>query len=148
MGRYKKIIVLTTAVLAMAAAFLVIKAQQEKCSSCARRETLDERLAQLPITDFVVDEPRDLEKRRLRQTRNARHDSFVSPNGIRAPVLNEGVEPVLLDLPLSHQPEEPAIPISKSDVVVTAIITDVKAYISSDKTRVYSEATITVRALN
>ena len=54
------------------------------------------------------------------------------------------MEPVLLELPFSDQPEEPAIPVSRSDVVVIGRITDAKAYISSDRTHVYSEATVTI----
>jgi hypothetical protein len=54
------------------------------------------------------------------------------------------MEPVVLHGSWSHQPDEPAIPASSSDAVVTGTINDVNAYISTDRTTVYSEVTLNI----
>jgi hypothetical protein len=108
------------------------------------KETLNERLARLPITDFEVPEPIDHEQRRRRRIRSARHNSSASPEGVKRPVLKEDIEPALLDLPLSNQRPEPAIPATESDVIIIGTITDIKAHISDDRTSVYSEMSVRV----
>jgi hypothetical protein len=54
------------------------------------------------------------------------------------------MEPVLLHSGWSDQPDEPAIPASTSDAVVTGTVKEVNAYISSDRTTVYSEVTLNI----
>ena len=144
MQRYRKIIILVIAILVTATTLLVIKGQQQEVASSNKEETLDEKVAQLPVTDFIVEEPKDPEQRSLRQARNSRRNSSVITEGIRPPVLNESMEPILLDLPLSDQPEAPAIPVSESDVIVIGKAVEAKAYISSDRTNVYSEVAVTI----
>jgi len=129
-------------VMAAIAFFVTLKAQQQGSARSQNDRSLDEILAQLPIADFYAQPPRDPEKRQRRQERNDRHNFSGGPH--QPPVLNENMESVLLNLPLSHGPEEPAIPSTTSDAIVLGSITDQHAYISSDKTSVYSEVKVKV----
>lgn len=125
--------------------FTATRQKQDKPIAQAKRQTLDEKLAHLPVTDFYTpEEPLEPYKKQQRQTRNARHNSAVSADGTKRPILNEEMEAVLLDLPLSHHQEEPAIPVSQSDAVVIGTITNLKAFLSDDRTSVYSEMTVNV----
>ncbi len=145
MRRSRNVLLLILAALSMAtllATKLLTTKGQQPPSQQITKETLDERVGRLPVTDFVVYEAPDTEKKLLRRARNARHDSSAGPDGIKRSVLNDRMEPVLLDLPLSDQREEPALPASNSDVVVIGSVADVKAYLSNDRTNVYSEVTL------
>ncbi len=124
---------------------LITKGQRPQTPQ-STKETLTERLGRLPITDFIVQEPADQEMRRLRRARNERNNLSAGPEVKRA-VLNDAMEPVLLHLPVSDQPDEPAIPASRSDGVVTGTISEVNAYISADRTTVYSEVTLNIEAV-
>jgi hypothetical protein len=52
--------------------------------------------------------------------------------------------PISLGLPPSHAPIQPAFPVGQSDAVVIAEVKDARAYLSQDKTSVYSEFTVLV----
>ena len=147
MRHSRNILLLILAALS-AATFLTTKSLiakgQPPPSPQTTKETLNERLGRLPITDFIVQEPADQEKKLLRRARSSRNNPSVSLGGVKPPVLNDNMEPVLLHLPLSDQSEEPGIPASNSDAVVTGTINDVNAYISSDRTTVYSEVTLNI----
>ena len=106
---------------------------------------LEQRLAELPVVDFT-DVDRNETSDPTRAAKNRRHNSSFSQEGVRRPKLNENMEPVLVDLPLTHQPAEPAIPVA-SDVIVIGTVRDAKAYLSSDRTDVYSEVTISVEEI-
>lgn len=121
---------------------LVTEGQQPQTSQ-PTKETLDKRLGRLPITDFTVPEPAEPEMRRLRRARNKRNNLSAGPEVKRA-VLNDDMEPVLLHSGWSHQPDEPAITAGKSDAIVTGTVKEVNAYISIDRTTVYSEVTLNI----
>jgi hypothetical protein len=110
---------------------LVTKGQRPQTPQSIK-ETLDERLSRLPITDFTVQEPADREMRRLRRARNQRNNLSAGPE-VKRTALNDAMEPVLLHLTWTHQPDEPAIPAGTSDAVVTGTVNEANAYISSDR---------------
>ncbi|HET6892427.1 MAG TPA: hypothetical protein VFH31_15095, partial [Pyrinomonadaceae bacterium] len=142
MRNYRKVIWLVVPLMAAIAVFVSMKGQQQGAMNSQKDKSLDELVAQLPIADFNGQAPQDPQKRQRRQKRSDRYN--LSGGADSPPVLNENMEPVLLNLPLSHQPEEPAIPSSTSDAIVLGRITDQHAYISTDKTNVYSEVTVKV----
>jgi hypothetical protein len=147
MRRSRNILLLILAALSTATLLttkLLITKGQQQPSQQTTKETLNERIGRLPITEFIVQEPADQEKKLLRRARNTRNNSSSGPGGVKRSVLNDTMEPVQLDLPLSDQQEEPGIPASNSDAVVTGTIDDVNAYISSDRTTVYSEVTLNI----
>jgi hypothetical protein len=133
--------------LAVTALLMRVVPQKQDLSPAGvqKQPTLEQRLAELPTVDFSdIDlEGQTSEKRKAR---NTRYDSPMSTDGIKRPRLTENMEPVLLDLPLTHQPSEPALPIT-SDVIAIGTIRSAQAYLSSDRTSVYSEVTLDVEEL-
>ena len=90
---------------------------------------------QFPITDANKPEPSDREKRARRQARGKKHDNA----GIQITESGDTIT-VNTEWDISLQP----LPVTKSDLVLIGDITDVEAYVSDDKTAVYSEFTIQV----
>jgi hypothetical protein len=95
---------------------------------------------QWPITDYNAPEPDDIEKRAERNARNARHDNARL---VHEPEKRPGV---VYETTLFNDWEVglPALPASKSDTVIVGEVLDANAYLSNDKTGVYSEFTIKV----
>lgn len=136
-------VIFVLVIVALAATLLSIKQRSQKPEGISK-ETLEAKLSRLPLTNLDTPDITDPEKKRVRQKRNAQHNSETGSDGRKPPVLNEKLEAVLLDLPLTHHREEPALPIEQSDLVIVATVIDVAAHISEDKTNVYSEATVKV----
>jgi len=139
----KSRLILVLLIATLAATLIAVKQSSQKPERLPK-ETLDEKLLRLPVTDLTASDIADPEKKRLRQIRNAKHNSEAGPDGQKRAVLSERLETVVLDLPLTTHAEEPALPIDQSDVVIVGRVTNVNAYISEDKTTVYSEATVKV----
>lgn len=116
---------------------------QETRATQKKNVKLEQRLAELPVVDFTDSESAETDP--ARAARNKRHNSSVSQEGIKRPKLNEQMEPVLLDAPMTHHPAEPAFPVS--DLVVVGTIEAAKAYLSSDRTGVYSEVSVSIEDL-
>jgi hypothetical protein len=121
---------------------LLVGFGQQNESSPAKDQTsrteLEKRLAQLPIVDFVEIGESDP----IRRAKSDRHNSPVAKEGIKKPQLNDNMKALRLDLPLSHQPAGAALP--ASDVVIIGNVHNVQAFLSTDRTAVYSEVTFTV----
>lgn len=103
--------------------------------------------ADLPLADYNAPEPTDPEKRTLRRAKSNRHnvkDPSVKQNEISNLALTERSVPVNFGGPWSHAPDEPAIPVVESDAVLIADVTEAAAYLSTDKTSVYSEFALAV----
>ncbi|HEY9401449.1 MAG TPA: hypothetical protein VIQ24_02055 [Pyrinomonadaceae bacterium] len=96
------------------------------------------------VTDYTAPEPIDPQKRELRRARNARYN--MRPE--------KGVDPKLFKLteeressfggPPSHAPVEPSLPAAQSDAVIIGEVSDAQAYLTEDKTGIYSEFTVRV----
>lgn len=93
---------------------------------------------EIPIVDIYAPEPDDPATKELQRNRGKKYDTGVP--------LEDFLEPYsdLLDLPLSHASVEPALPIGQSDMVAVGTITGSKAFLSSDRTNVYSEFTFKI----
>lgn len=92
----------------------------------------------LPIADYQAPEPSNLKELAVRRARNSRYNE--SRLNIRETAAN--VEP----LPLNEHFwwGLSAIPVRQSDAVVIGEVTAAQAYLSTDKTGVYSEFTVQV----
>lgn len=106
-------------------------------SASGKRQRFDwaEFKSQFPETDINKPEPNDPVKRARRQGRGKKYDYGgipISENGDTITVNNEW------DIGL------PALPVIKSDLVLIGEVTDAQAYLSNDKTAIYSEFTIRV----
>lgn len=99
-----------------------------------------------PVADYSATEPSDLNLRRLRKARAKRKNLQLRATD------NVDVSQFKLTErsksswggPPSHAPVEPALPVSQSAAVVVGEVTDAQAFLSEDKTTVYSEFTISV----
>ena len=103
-----------------------------------QRRAFDEN--RYPIADFLAAEPSDPTERVKRRTRAEKYDkSFfhVSPN---APGDTTSLTDVV-------DPNLPAFPFAQSSVVVVGQVTDARAYLSRDKTGVYSSFTVQVNEI-
>lgn len=98
-----------------------------------------------PIADYTEQEPTGAQARSLRRARSGRHGiTDKSIKDLNNFILREDSEPVEISQPSDHAPLEPAIPAAQSSVIIVGEITDAQAYLSSDKTGVYSEFTTAV----
>lgn len=92
----------------------------------------------LPVASYDGLEPLDPRERAKRHARNKRYDHQSGE------VIKEAPYP-LERIWSSHWAREvPAIPVSQSDVILIGTVVDSQAYLSTDKTGVYSEFAISV----
>ena len=120
----------------------VLSTQKEPASS-----TDQDQDQQLPVAEYGAPEPADPAKRTLRSLRSRRHnltDPSVKGNDVSRFALTERSARVNLGGPWSHAPEEPAIPVAQSDAILIGDIVGANAYLSTDKTSIYSEFNVLV----
>jgi hypothetical protein len=101
-------------------------------------------LAELPVVDFTEFDP-VASTDPTRAAKNRRHNQDISTDGTRAPRLSEEMDGVG-SLPMTHWSAEPAFPIT-SDVIVIGTIREAKAYLSEDRTDIYSEVSLPVEEI-
>jgi hypothetical protein len=96
------------------------------------------------ITEYTAPEPADPQKRELRRARNKRYnmrpEKGVDPNLFRITEERESS----FGGPPSHAPVEPSLPVAQSDAVIVGEVADAQAYLTEDKTGIYSEFVIRV----
>lgn len=98
-----------------------------------------------PIADVNAPEPSEPGRRALRKARGKRYNSAgLSEADIKRFMFQESTDPVSLGVPSAHSAVEPALPAVQSDVVAIGNIVDAQAYLSDDKTSVFSEFTFCV----
>lgn len=92
-----------------------------------------------PIADYISPESVTEDKQSERKTKNLKYNGRKS---VFSPNLPEGVETLpLIDHTMARLP---ALPVVKSDLILLGEVTDAKAYLSNDKTGVYSEFSVRV----
>lgn len=143
---YRKLMIFLFLIVVGASSLFISHGQQKEISKRTKDQktqtAIEKQLAELPVVAFE-EADRQAASDPSRAAKNSRHNSPVSDQSAKRPELTEDAEPTLLDLPLTHQQAEPAIP-AASNLIIVGSIDDAKAYLSSDKTTVYSEVTITV----
>jgi hypothetical protein len=96
------------------------------------------------ITDYDVPEPTEPRKRTLKLARGKRNNMrFQNSKDAKRFTITEGTESSLGGPPLDVPPE-PALPAAQSDALVIGEVTDAKAFLSEDKTSIYSEFTVNI----
>lgn len=90
-----------------------------------------------PVVDFQEAQPADAAERAKRHLRGAKHDKSLF--SVSASDISE--ETFLVDF---VDPNLPALPLAKSSNVVLGSITAAKAYLSNDRTGVYTEFSLRV----
>ena len=94
----------------------------------------------IPVVDFVARENNSLSpQRRLRNRRHDLKDSRVDPSPF---VFKESDPEELHELTPSHTPVQLALPVLESEAVVIGEVVGAEAYLSNDRTSVYSEFTL------
>src|SRR6185503_19404869 len=105
----------------------------------------ERRVAELPVVDFTEFDPVASTDPK-RAAKNTRYNFGVSVDGIPFPKLNENMEQDLFSLPMTHWPAAPAFPVS-SDVIVIGTVREAKAYLSTDRTAIYSEVSLSIEEI-
>lgn len=141
MRKYRRITLPLFALLAVVGVtVLAALHSQNNLDSYAQQNRNGE--GQEPVANYSVSEPIDPQERAIRRVRNRRHDiqnRNLRPARIERHVLTENSSPVFSEGHWSHARPEPALPVTQSDAVVIAEIIDAQAFLSNDRTSVYSE---------
>jgi hypothetical protein len=115
----------------MAGAIVTLRAQKQKNQS--PKETTDIE-GQFPIVDFDSPEPTDIDKREKRRKKSKKYDKAIMEIDERADNISN----------FAKWGASSPLPIDKSVAVVIGQIMGRAAYLSSDKTNVYSEFTVRI----
>jgi hypothetical protein len=130
--------------IALAIAITTLPSQSYNTAISAGQDRPDKKKEsqdnQMPVATFNASDPADPAVRDLRRVRSSRHDKR-RPQPLSE--LPAGIE----ELPLtSHWAwGMVALPSTQSDAVVIGEVTDAQAYLSNDRTGVYSEFTVRVK---
>src|ERR1044072_5072468 len=103
------------------------------------RQQKEEFESQFPVTDFDSQEPAGIDERNLRRRKSSRYDNNHLVN--KGDASSDATESVFFD---ERDSALPAAPSSQSDVILVGNVADARAYVSNDKTGVYSEFNVTI----
>lgn len=135
-GRTSLVLVLLSAVVAgIVIASFGVPAQDNFARSKHQKFDRAEFESQFPVTDINKPEPVDPKKRAKWKAKGKKYAGI----GVRITDSSE-----LVTINNEWDVGLPALPVAKSDLVVIGEVTDAQAYLSSDKTWVYSEFTVRV----
>jgi hypothetical protein len=132
-------------VVAVAATMTVLYARDENERAgdrAAREQGRQDVRGKLPITDYDAPEPSGGgEQRARRRAKSRTYNEFGGLRGRRNPLLNAevGVKHTEWEWGLTS-----ALPVEQSSAVIVGEVVDASAYLSEDKTNVYSEFTMRV----
>lgn len=124
---------LAVLIIAGLTALSTISTQSVRPKSSDRRPQIDRN--QFPIVDYDAPEPSNEEQRTRRRAKSKKYNQSpleVNPSASGDVTVSTHSELELL----------PALPLNQSDAIVIGTVNDAQAYLSSDKTGVYSEFTI------
>lgn len=116
--------------------------QSQTVSNPSQDENIDPR--QYPVANYGASDASDPKERNARRAKSARHNSTgdINPKQL---ILTENSPPELFALPDSHVTAATAIPAAESDIAVLGEIVQARAYLSEDRTNIYSEFTVRVQ---
>lgn len=135
--RHRIIFGITIPLFFAIAAIIVIpgRSQEQKPPGSSRQSRpLDEN--RFPVADYAAPEPSDPSERLKRQARGKKYDKShwnIYPDTQSSMARTHSLDPNL-----------PALPVDKSSAVMVGQITGARAYLSNDKTGVYSVFTVQV----
>lgn len=96
----------------------------------------------LPVTDISVRSKSD--EKSMRRAKSSRYDYKGDEANIQRFRLKESGPEDVFELPISHAPATPAIPVTQSDAVIVGVVADAQAFLSADETSVYSEFLVSI----
>jgi len=99
-----------------------------------------------PLADYDSPESSDSQERDKRKARNHRYDlsSDIKGADINRFTIKEDGPDISIPLSVSHPKTEPGIPAAESQAIALGEVISAHAYLSNDKTSVYSEFTVRV----
>lgn len=128
------LVVLVGFVISAAVVLVTISGQSQNKNIQQKAEDL------APTVDFDVPERAEQKENEIRMQRGRKYKS-------RVPLDKMEDQTAVFELPGSHYRIEPAFPVEQSDIIITGTITDSRAFISNDKSAVYSEFQVTVNQI-
>lgn len=146
MQAHKKVTALLTVIFAVMAsvALATMASRRIDNQSSPQRSNADkksERVSKLPLVDYDTPEPTDPEKRARRRAKNK---SYNNPRGTKIdPVKTSEIGESALNNDWEIELKS-SLPTDQSAAIVVGEVLDAKAYLSDDKTNIYSEFTIRV----
>lgn len=93
---------------------------------------------EIPVVDLYSSKENELKYDEIRKERGQKYNKGNSLEEVESSISE------LLELPLSHAPSKPALPVIQSDAIVIGTINNTQAFLSSDKSYVYSEFTVQI----
>ena len=136
----RKILIPVIVVLLGATALAMLVTQNQKQVSHKLHAQHDR--TTYPVADYGSPEPSDSKRKARKKRHNIRLKPYDNVD-VRQLMLTESSQSSWGGPP-SHAPAEPALPAGHSDVVLVGEVVDAKAFLSEDKTNVYSEFTLVV----
>jgi hypothetical protein len=113
---------------------LVLRRQDQNALSPSQQEIRD----QLPIADAFSPDIIDQKQKEKREKKNARHDNM------RTEAITEAPYPLTVTQNTHWWTSLPALPVTESDVIVVGEVSEARAFLSNDRTGIYSEFKISV----
>jgi hypothetical protein len=143
-NRTRRFFLLASLGLAMAVSGVVLSRQSYGDALVTKQDTVNKhkqspKEGDAPVTSYTAPEPTDPAVRDMRRAKNSQYDKR-RPQPLSE--LTGGIE----ELPLVTHWELglPALPSAQSDAIVLGEVTGAQAYLSNDKTGVYSEFTVRI----
>lgn len=124
-------IVIAVVAVGFAATFMTSNSKSQNKPAQSKQDE------EIPIVDIYAPEPDEPHSKELQQNRSKKYDNAMA-------LLEDVFEPDanLTQLPTTHAPAENALPVEQSQLVMIGTVTNSKAFLSTDKTNVYSEFTL------
>ncbi|MCA1567298.1 MAG: hypothetical protein LC803_16925 [Acidobacteria bacterium] len=136
MNTNKKTLLLLLCALAAVTvtAMATLRSQNQQAATHQGQQKVEIDDSHWPLADYHAVEPSDAKTKMVRKTRGKRYDNW---NVIDGASQRPGVT-------ITSEIEYPALPVADSDVVLIGEVTEARAYLSNDKSGVYSEFTTRV----
>ncbi|HZH30178.1 MAG TPA: hypothetical protein VEY11_05405 [Pyrinomonadaceae bacterium] len=131
MNTNKKTLLLLLCALAVVTvtAMATLRSQNQQPASRNGQQKVETDDSHWPVADYEAIEPSDAKTKTVRKNRGKRYDNW---NVIDGASERPGVT-------ITSEIEYPALPVADSDVVLIGEVSDARAYLSNDKSGVYSE---------
>lgn len=143
MTGYKRTLLLLIGMFAVVGMITVatLRGRGQNTSTLAIQERTDK--SRYPIADYTAPEPSDPQERAQRQARGSRYNGRGTPE--TGGGVQEGTEPLeSLIFRTGTAGSLQALPVSQSDIILAGDVLNAHAYMSPDKSGVYSEFTLSI----
>ena len=119
-------------ILGTAATVLTMRSYTQQTQPISK-DAREEKRRAFPVVDFDAPQPADKEVRAKREARSKRYDKYSGQQIQEAPLTSGRIFS-------SHWANDlSAIPVAESDVVLVGTVNNAEAYLSNDRTAIYSE---------